>query len=149
MCSLLQNGFEKIINEFTSTISKFHFHETKTLKQQIEQQNAEITKLQLTCTDYDTAMQELKESISVLKTSNEDLKRKLLQKEQLLEKLRYNSVFEEEGENFEICEEETSYNEKRIGYQSFSYSSTPDPQLREKRKYSEVPNQVYLIIYII
>ena len=108
MCSLLQNGFENIINEFTSKISNFHFHEIKTLKQQIEQQNAEIAKLH-------TAMQQLKETVSTLQTSNEDLKSKLQEKEGLLENLGYNSVFEEDGESFEICEEETSYKE-RISY---------------------------------
>ena len=140
MCSLLQNGFENIINEFTSKISNFHFHEIKTLKQQIEQQNAEIAKLH-------TAMQQLKETVSTLQTSNEDLKSKLQEKEGLLEKLRYNSVFEEEGESFEICEEETSYKE-RINYRSFSYFSSPDPQLREKRSHSELPNQVSFITYV-
>ena len=128
MCLILQNGFEKIINEFTSTISNFHFHETKTLKQQIEQKNAEITKLQFT---FNTTIQQLKETVSILKTSNEDLKSKLQEKERLLEKLRNNSEFEE-GESFEICEEETS----------------PDSKLRQKRSYSELPKKVYLIIYI-
>ena len=104
--------------------------------------------MQLVCTDHDKAMQELKETISVLQTSNEDLKKKLLEKEQSLEKLKNDSVFEEEGENFEICEEETSYKESII-CQSYSYSSTPDPQLHEKRSNSELPNQVSLIIYII
>ena len=91
-------------------------------------------------------MQQLKETISILQTSNEDLREKLLEKERLLEKLRNNFEFEEEGESFEICEEETSYKEKFSSSHSSGYSSSADLRLHQKRSHSDIGYQVSLII---
>ena len=129
-----------------------HLNETKALKQKIEQQNAEIKKLQSNCTEYTTSIKKLEETISTLQDSNEGLKAQLEEKEALLEVLNNSSVtFESEvsleNVSFGSCEEETAYN-KRVSIMSYSYSSSPDSatQTQRKRSFSELPNQVILII---
>ena len=119
-----------------------HLNETKSLKQKIEQQNAEIKKLQSHCINYAATIQQLEETISALKNNNETLRTQLQEKEELLETLKSPSVTEV-SIDFESCEEETTH-EILISTQSCSYSSPPDSALHKpvKRTYSELPNQV-------
>ena len=116
-----------------------HLNETKSLKQKIEQQNAEIKKLQSHCTDYVATIQQLEETISALKNNNETLRTQLQEKEETLKSPSVTEV----SIDFESCEEETTH-EKLISSQSCSYSSPPDSALHKpvKRSYSELPNQV-------
>ena len=118
-----------------------HLNETKALKQQIEQQNAEIKKLQ---SSYATTIQQLEETISALKNDNENLRAQLQEKEELFETLNSSVTFESELslENISF-EEETTYDEG-ASRMSYNYSSPPDSatQAQRKRSYSESPNQV-------
>lgn len=129
-----------------------HLNETKSLKQKIEQQNAEIKKLQSHCTDYVATIQQLEETISALKNNNETLKNnnetlktQLQEKEELLETLNSSSVTCESEISIENIsfEEETTYDEGASSM-SYNYSSPSDSatQGHRKRSYSELPNQV-------
>ena len=136
---LLQNDFEKVVSQFSSKINNLYLNETKVLKQKIKQQNVEIEKLELKCTDYIKTVQQLEET-------NEALKKQLQEKDTLLESLNNSAdnfesdvLFEEVS--FKSCEEETSSNE-RVSSSSYGYSSSPTSQIRAKRSYSEIPNQV-------
>ena len=132
-----------------------HLNETKALKQKIEQQNAEIKKLQSNCTEYTTSTKKLEETISTLQNSNEGLKAQLEEEEALVEILNNSSVTLEsevslENVSFGSCEEETveetTYN-RRVSSMSYSYSSSTDSatQAQRKRSYTELPpNQVSL-----
>ena len=127
-----------------------HFNETKALKQKIEEQNAEINKLQLNCTDYATTIQRLEETVSALQNSNENLKAQLQEKEMLLETLNSSVTFESEvsleNVSFGSCEEETTYG-KRVSSQSYNYSDSLDSATlaHQKRSYSGLPNQVTMV----
>lgn len=133
-----------------------HLNETKTLKQKIEQQNAEVKRLELNCTNNATTIQQLEETISILKKSNEDLKQsnedlkvQLQTKETLLENLNKSTADLEfevsfEETSFDSCEEETTCN-KRVSGRLHSYSSSPTSQTHRNRSCSELPNQVVLI----
>ena len=146
MYSLLQNEFEKMLSEYSSKISSFHFNETRSLNQKLEQQSAEITKLQLTCTEYTANIEQLNNTITTLQNSNKELKAQLQEKERLLEDLNSCSTESEEEEvTFESCEQETT-NNKRISSQSFSYYSSTASHVHQKRRHSELPNQVAIIL---
>lgn len=142
---LLQNDFESNVDAFASTIKSLYLNETKALKQKVQQQNAEIKKLQLTCSDHATNIQQLKEIVSTLQKSNEDLKAQLQDKETFLENL--NSAIDLksevliEEESFESCEEKITY-DKRISSLSYSFSHSPAPKMHQKRSNSELPNKV-------
>ena len=135
----MQNDFEKAVSQFSSKINNLYFNETKVLKQKIKQQNAEIERLELKCTDYIKTVQQLEET-------NEAFKKQLQEKETLLESLNNSAgdfesdvLFEEVS--FKSCEEETSCNE-RVSSSLNSYSSSPTSQTRTKKSYSEISNQV-------
>ena len=134
----LQDEFEKAVNQFSSRIYNLYLNETKILKQQVKQQNAEIKRLELQCTDYVKTIQQLEET-------NEALKEQLQERETLLESLNKSaSDFEPEvsfEESDDSYEEETS-NYKEFGSLSYSYSTSPAPQTLKKRSYSEPENQV-------
>ena len=128
----MQNEFENNVDAFASTIKSLYFNETKRLTQKIQQQDAEIKELQLTCSNHTTTIQQLNESISTLQKSNEDLKAQLQEKEVLLEKsnsavdLKFEVSLE--GESLESCEKKITYNK----------TSSPV----SKTNNSEVPNKV-------
>lgn len=139
MYVLLQNEFEKVVSQFSSKINSLYLNETMVLKQKIKQQNTEIERLELKCTNHIKTVQQLEET-------NEALKKQLQEKETFLERLNNSAgdfesdvLFEEVS--FRSCEEETSSNE-RVSSSSYSYSSSPVPQIRAKGSYSELPNQV-------
>ena len=140
-----------MLSEYTSKISSFHFNETRLLNQKLEQQNAEIKRFQLTCTEYTANIEQLNKTITALQNSNKELKAQLQEKERLLEDL--NSCFttvtdtesEEEEVTFESCEQETA-NNKRLSIQSFSYFSSPASHVDQNRRHSELPNQVTIIL---
>ena len=146
-----------MLSAFTSKISSFHFYETKLLNQKLEQerlkleqQSAEIEKLQLTCAEHITTIRQLNETIATLQDSNEDLKSQLKEKENLLESLNSSSTFEFESEEeevtFESCEEETT-NNKIVSTLPHSFTSSPVLHVREKRCHSELTNKVIWIIH--
>ena len=135
---LLQDEFEKVVNQFSSRIYNLYLNETKVLKQEVKQQNAEIKRLELQCTDYAKTIQQLEET-------NEALKEQLQERETLLKSLNKSAgdfesevSFEESDDSYE---EETS-NYKEFGSLSYSYSTSPAPQTFKKRSYSEPKNQV-------
>ena len=139
----MQNDFEKTVAHFTATINTLYLNETKLLKQKIEEQDTEIRKLQLTCSNYATTVQQMKESISTLQNSNDDLKKQLQDKEELLDSLNrsyatvdFESEVSLEEMSFETCEEETTYN-KRISSLSYSFSTSSNPPTSRKRSYTE------------
>ena len=147
---LLQDEFEQAVSKLTSTVNNLYSNKTKALKQKIEQQKAEIKRLELNCTNFTATIQQLEETILNLKSSNDSLKVQLQDKESLLENLNTSDAnfeskvsFEEEVRS-EVCEEETTY-DKRISSLSFSYSSPPSPQMHRKRRYTDLPNQVAVI----
>ena len=110
-----------------------YLSETKVLNDKIKQQNAEIERLELKCTDYVKIIQQMEET-------NEALKQQLQEKETMLESLNNSGDFESdvlsEEVSCESCEEETSSHER------VSSSSSPASQLHAKRSYSELSNQV-------
>lgn len=145
--SLSQNDFEKMLSACTSKISSFHFNETKLLNQKLEQerlkleqQSAEIEKLQSTCAEHTATIQQLNETITILQNSNEDLKLQLQEKE--------NFEFESEEEEviFESCKEETT-NNKIVSSLPHSFTSSPVLHVREKRCHSDLANQVTWIVH--
>ena len=152
MYTSLQKEFEKLLNEYTCKISSFHFNETRLLNQKLEKQSAEIKEFQLTCAEHMATIQQLNETISTLMNSNEELKAELLQKERLLEDFNSYSTTDSESEEEEVSlesyEQETAYN-KRVSSQSFSYSSSPAPNIHvhQKRCHSELPIQVTVIVH--
>ena len=123
-----------------------YLNETKVLKQRVQQQDTEIKELQLTCNNHAATIQQLKETVSILQKSNEDLKAQLQDKEIVLENLnsaidlKSDSEASLEEENFGSCEKETTY--QRIGNLSYSFSHSSTPKMRQKRSNTELPNKV-------
>lgn len=146
----LQNEFHQVVTDFTTTINSLYLSETKKLKEKIEEQDGEIKNLQLTCSDHAAIIQQLKDTISALQSSNDDLNTQLQDKEKLLERFNSNSTVDFESDvsleeiSFETCEEEASCNKRAssLSY-SFSSSSIPLPEASQKR-YSDIPNKVLL-----
>ena len=151
MCNiLLQDEFEQAVSKLTNTVNSLYLNKTKALKQKIEQQNAEIKKLELNCTNFTATIQQLEETVLNLKSSNDNLKVQLQEKESLLENLNTSGVnfesevsFEEEASS-EVCEKETAY-DKKISSLSYSYGSPPASQIHQKEGYTDLPNQVAVI----
>ena len=148
----IQNEFEKVINECASTIKSAHLAETNTLKQKIEQQKTEIRGLQLSCSTHTTTIQQLRSTISNLQDSNEYLKAQLQEKETKLENLSSSTMTVEsdmslENVSFTSCDEESTAYHERVGNLSYSYSSTPETHINQKKNYLELPNQVGLMYH--
>ena len=130
-----------------------HFTETKTLKQKIEQQNAEIKNLRSNCINYTATIQQLEETISALKNSNENLRAQLQEKEEMLETLNSPFVASESEVSIDFgsydgsYEEESTY-DRKVSSQSYSYSTPPDSAIHKpvKRCYSELPNRVSYVL---
>ena len=145
----IQNEFEKIVNGFASTIKGFYLSETKILQQKLEQQNAEIKRLQ---TEYNETEQQQKQTISHLWDKNEDLKKTISDLEDSNEALRTKLQEREsmsdtaEDVSYTSCEEETTFAHNSGGGSLQSgYSSTPNSQIHEKRHHFDLVNQVSLI----
>ena len=148
----MQKEFEKVVSEFASTIKSLHLSETKILEQKLEQQNTEIKKLQTCCADYDTTVEQQKQTISHLWDINEDFKKTISELEddnealraQLQERESMSDTFESlQDVSCTSCEEETTFaHDSRVGSLPSSYSSTPNKQILEKRCNSDLINQV-------
>ena len=147
---LLQNEIEKVTSKFTNTITILYLNETKALREKIEQQNNEIKKLQSTCDDYATTVQQLKETISSLESNNKELTSQLQEKGALLESFDNFMVDIESDQevsleevSFESCEDEPTYSKRQlVSSSSYSYYSSPALQTRSN---SELLDQVVYI----
>ena len=149
----MQDEFEQTVSKLTSTVNtvnNLYLNKTKALNQKIEQQNAEIKRLELKCANFTATIQQQEETILNLQSSNDNLKVQLQEKESLLENLNTSDanveseVLYEEEVGSEVCEEETAY-DKRMSSLSYSYGSPPFPQIHRKRSYTDVPDQVAVI----
>ena len=126
------------------------------MEQKLEQQNAEIKRLQVCCTKYTKSIQQQKQNISHLQDRNEDLKQTISDLQdsneslrmQLQERESISETFESdalEDDSYTSCVEETFAHNNRVGSLSSIYSSSPNTQTRQKRCHSDLKNQVSLM----
>ena len=131
----MQEEFGKVESQFSSRINNLYLSETTVLNEKIKQQNAEIERLELNCTNYVKKIQQMEETSEALRQLTEE-------KETIFVTLDNSGDFDFQSQELscESSDEETSSNDR------VSSSLFPAPLFHakswSKRSYSEMPYQV-------
>ena len=131
----MQEEFGKVESQFSSRINNLYLSERTVLNEKIKQQNAEIKRLELKCTDYVKKIQQMEET-------NEALRQLPEEKEITFESSNNSGDFDFLSQELscESSDEETSSND-RVSSSLFS-ASRFHARSWSKRSYSEIPYQV-------